>query len=342
MRLRALAAISVISGCATLAGEAGDLDAVRPNAAAGPFRALTRDELDTTKPPAVLRQKAAEYGEAGVLALDATAFGSTALYVAATLPAGPGIYRFVAPDARSFLQPDPATPVLAVSAAWEGGAVGGPNVVRRGDEVWIYYSGAGGIGLARSPDGITFEKHDGPVLDANGASAWEGGDAPASPAFLELAADDLRLFYEAGSRIGEARSSDGVVWERLGEPVLEPAPPAGDEEPFDSVAVGDPEATLARSAEGRRIVRVYYAGSDSQGGSSIGLAARYAADGPLQRAPVPAFASVRNPFGPALVRWEGLSLLFFTQRAGSSPSDDYPAVGVAVAPATTRLPPPTP
>jgi hypothetical protein len=327
--------------CATLASEAGDSDAVRPNAGAGPFRVVTDDELGTATAPYVLRLKAPAYREPSALAQGAGTPGEVALYAVAEISGVHGIYRFVAPDGRSFGPAEPSTAVIAPTEPWEGALLSDPEIVRIGGEIWIYYAAEGGIGLARSSDGVTFEKLAAPVL-APASGGWDDGATPSSPGHLELRPGEHRLFYAAMGAIGEARSPDGLAWERLSEPVLEPAPAAPDDPPFDEAAVGDPEPVLAESAEGRRIVRVYYSGSSADGGGAIGLAARFGDSGPLERAALPALSTPRRPRDPALLPLGEVSLLYFTQQAGSGAAQDYPALALAVAPATFVLPSPEP
>lgn len=339
MKRRTLLLSLIVPCCATLASEAGDSDAVRPNAGAGPFRLVTDDELGTATAPYLLRQKAPAYREPSALALDDGKPGSTALYAVAEISGAHGIYRFVATDGRSFGPADPSAAVIAPSESWEGALLSDPEVARVGSEIWIYYASEGGIGLARSSDGVTFEKLPGPVL-ATASGGWDDGATPSSPGHLELRPGEHRLFYAALGSIGEARSPDGLVWERLAEPVLEPAPPAPDDPPFDEAAVSDPEPVLAHSAEGRRIVRVYYAGTSAEGGGAVGLAARFGDSGPLDRAALPALSTSRRPRDPALLPLGELSLLYFTQQAGAGAAQDYPALALAVAPATLVLPSP--
>ncbi len=222
--------------------------------------------------------------------------------------------------------------MLAPSEAWEGGVVGEASVARVGSEVWLAYSGAGGIGLSRSTDGQTFVKDPDPVLTPGGG-AWEAGEAPHAPALLVLPSGEVRLFYAAAERIGEARSSGDGAFQRIGsEPVLEPG---GTE--FDGKAVGDPEAWLSESAEGRRVVRVYYTATASDDTTSVGVSARYGNDGLLQPAAAPSLSGPRGPHAPAVLPRASLTLLFVTQRAGSSDSQDYPAIAAGVAPATVDL-----
>jgi hypothetical protein len=334
-----LASAVVALGCATLATEAGDEGSPRPNAHAGPFRYLRSDEVDNFDSPYVLKKSLANFREATALDLDESgALGDSAIYAVALLASKPGIYRFLASDGRSFSEaPTPSTPVLAATEAWEGTALDTPEVARVGGEIFLYYSADGGIGLARSSDGVSFTKEPAPVLDAGGP-AWENGGTPRAPAFVEVSPGDYRLFYEVADRIGEARSSDGISWQRMGDaPVLEPAPIGDPADPaFDSSHVGDPDAWVAVTPEGRRVTRVYYAGSRADGESGIGLAARYADDGLLTRAPAPALTGPRKPHAPSVLAYRGLTLLFVTQDA--STSDDYPAVAAGIAPATASIP----
>lgn len=318
-------------GCATLASEAGDDDAVRPNNLAGPFRYLVRPEL-ASNAPYTLRRRSVDHRDATLLPLDGE---RVALYAAANVGGVSGIYRFIAEDGRSFIeQPDPQDPVLAAREAWEGATLEAPSVLRVGAEVWLAYAGTDGIGIARSSDGVTFTNATTPVLSTQGGSAWEAGATPQGPALTMLGASDFRLFYGAGGSIGEATSSDGLGWTRTGAPVLEPS--AG--EAFDAAGVSDPEPWLAKTAEGRRVLRLYYAGRDAAGVTGIGLAARYADSGAMQKNPQPALSGPRLPRAPAVLPRDGYTLLFITQRAGSADDEAFPALAVGIAPATLRLP----
>lgn len=74
--------------------------------------------------------------------------------------------------------------------------------------------GLGAIGLATSADGLTWTKHDGPVLEA--AVDWERHSLD-RPRVVD-ASDGLVMVY-AGGRLterGVAWSSDGVRWARAG------------------------------------------------------------------------------------------------------------------------------
>jgi hypothetical protein len=217
-----------------------------------------------------------------------------------------------------------------VSEPWEGAALDAPDIVKVGGEIWLFYSAEGGIGAATSSDGFSFAKLPGPLLGP-ATSGWDAGLVPRAPSVLAVAGE-YRMFYEAGGRIGEARSVDGQTWERLTEPVLEPVPVDPDEPAFDSGTIGDPEAWLATNAEGKAITRVYYTGRAPDGTTAIGMGARFGNSGTLTRAVAPAFAGQRGPYAPAILAFDGFTLLYLTERAGLSDDTDYPAVAAAVAP----------
>ncbi len=349
--MRILQALTLLGGvaaslrCATLAADAGDIDAVRPNAHAGPFRPLKAGELanGVGVAPYPLSSDSRRFRSPSVVDLaQSGAPGATALYALADQEGTSGVYRFLGPDARSFGKlSEPSEPVLSATDAWEGAAIEDPSAHRVGDEIWLVYAGSEGIGLARSSDGIHFDKAPGPVLDASGAPPWEGDDAPRAPCLLVLGEADLRLFYAAGGRIGEARSSDGVSWQRLADgPVLEPAGGPGFDAGgvFDQTAVGDPWALAATTAEGRRLTRVYYAGSASDGRAGIGLAARFADEGPLERAVGPVFPADLDARSPSVLAFASLTLLYVSELAGTGDNEAFPAIAVGVAPATLAIP----
>jgi len=342
------------AACATLADAETGGDNL-PNAAAGPFRALRSDEVGNLRSaPNVLVDDETFPRDPAILDADGdpstpAVFG----YFAVTPhdgmsdpdPAAPprAIVRYSAADGRSFDRS--ATTVLTPQEPWEGSIIGAPAVVRVGDEVFLYYMAQGGIGLARSSDGVTFTKAAGPVLGP-APIGWDAGRVPSSPGVVRLDDGSLRMFYQvagdgAEQRIGEARSDDGLTWERVGNAaVLAPRADVNPEDPFyDGVAVGSPLPVLAKSPEGRPSLRVYYGARDVLGRLSIGLAARHdAASGPLERAVSPVFGGSLGPTEPCVVVRPGYSLLWVTQLEGSTKSEQIPAVAAAVSPADATLP----
>jgi hypothetical protein len=352
--LSPLAALIALPACATIPESAGGGDSL-PSANAGPFRAIVAAELGTFRSAPNGLEDDRDYGrDPAVIRADDSASSMAVFgYVGAASGASPTtttptstIARYGAPDGRTFDTSDLV--VLTADQPWEGGAMGAPAVIRAGGEILLYYAAAGGIGLARGTDGMSFTKVEGPVL-APDPSGWEHGAPPASPGVLQLPDGSFRMFYEVAlaagrSAIGEAKSDDGVHWTRAGKgPALAPA--GGDADaataPYDGASVGSPFPATATSAEGRTILRVYYGAIDGSGNRSIGLAARYGTDGPLQRAVSPVFGktSTLGPREPCVVSFGDVAILYVTQSAGTT--DATPVVAEAVTPATATLPPPT-
>ncbi|APR77845.1 Beta-galactosidase [Minicystis rosea] len=356
MRLASLAFFLALSSCATIpeppGGEVG-----LPTAGAGPFRALAVGELGQSRSaPNALTDSRGFARDIAVIDLDGKPDTyDVAGFVAASVkengvdpePDSPtrAIVRYGAIDARSFDRS--AAVVLTPDASWEGGVVSGPAIVRVGTELFLYYAAAGGIGLARGDaQGTSFTKMDGPVL-APVTGGWEAGAVPRSPGVVRLDDGSFRLFYEVplpngGSAIGEAKSSDGSSFVRIGDaPVLSPASSASDagDPPIDGASVGGPFPMLATSNVGEPILRVYYGAVDAAGKQTIGLAARYGVDGPLLRAAAPVYGTGKalQPREPCVVAFTGFALLFTTQQ--SSTTDEDPVIGAALAPATAALPP---
>lgn len=336
----------LLCSCGALPESSPPDDSV-PNANAGPFRALAADEVGNSRvAPNVLTDTRGYARDVAVIDLDGdpgtydvAGFFAAAVQEedgAAPTPSSPtrAIVRYDAVDGRSFDRT--ARVVLTLDAPWEGNVAAAPAVVRVGSELFLYYAAAGGIGLARgaAPE-MSFTKVEGPVLGP-ALEGWEQGRPPKSPGVARLHDGSFRMFYEVelpsgGSAVGEARSSDGVSWTRLGvAPVLAPS---GAQDP------GGPFPVPARSAEGRDLLRVYYGAVDRQGHKTIGLAARWGRDGPLQHAAAPVFGTgeQRGPSEPCVVVYPGFALLFVTQT--TSALDQRPAVAAGVAPSNATLPP---
>jgi hypothetical protein len=329
--------------CATIGGEgAGDRDL--PTSGVGPFRKLETGEVPGTA-PFVLDDKLAEYRDpSALLAPD----GSVILHAVARDKAGADvIVRTRAPDAVSFhgtREDSGHTPrvVLAPALPWEGPALSGPSALLRGGETWLYYAGTGGIGLARSTDGFTFTREPSPVLTAaTPPVAWET-TAPRAPSVIVLPGGELRMFYAAGNSIGEARSTDGVRFERVGTtPVLAPRPPSdvplqkGEKPAFDRGAVADPFASVRITPAGRLHVRVLYTGYAAAPGASdsaIGFAARYGDTGPLEANALAVYAVGRGERAPVFVEIGRRSFLYVEQDVvtlGTDPKRRALAAGVA-------------
>ncbi|MBX3185626.1 MAG: hypothetical protein KF819_01370 [Labilithrix sp.] len=352
MTTRAFASLALLVAACSSTGAEGVGDRNLPTAAMGPFRKLAAEEVRGIA-PFVFDDRVALYREPAALAEG----DDTILYAVARAEGRDVIVRTRASDGRSFFgttgdfgKVPPV--VLAPDAAWEGDALSGPFVVRASGELLLYYAAAGGIGLARSTDGLVFRKEPAPILTRDPASAWETTEVRA-PSVYVLPDGRVRLLYASGGSIGEAESADGVSFRRVDpvpstpaiEPVLAPAPPAppgsllpNEKPPFDTASVGDPCVVLRTTPVGRLHVRVLYTGADASGASAIGFAARYGDAGPLSRQPSPVYSVGAHEAAPAVVERSDGTFLYVHQDRRVDERLTYTAIAAAFSPATIKLP----
>jgi predicted GH43/DUF377 family glycosyl hydrolase len=103
-----------------------------------------------------------------------------------------------------------------------------PQPTGDGSELWMYYVGADGtqgangvrverIGLARSRDGLTWQRLPAPVVDAGSAAEPDSSQA-ASPSVLRSGSGFHMWYgaYDGVHRIAYATSPDGVGWTKHG------------------------------------------------------------------------------------------------------------------------------
>jgi len=137
------------------------------------------------------------------------------------------------------LSPDPAT--------WEGRYIAANGAALLVDgQFWYWYVGGSmelpRLGLARSQDGRAWSKGRRPVLDPGPRGSWDERGV-ADPYVIRFG-QYFYLFYlgqdrARRQRLGLARSTDGVRWEKLRtNPVLEPGEDGG----FDEQGLGEPAA----------------------------------------------------------------------------------------------------
>lgn len=355
-RARAIAiggALGLLAACSTL-GSDGQGDLGLPTAGVGPFRRLAAGEVPGIAP--FVLDGEGGYREPAVLGDDPRE-PRVWLFAGAVgkgddgVPKGPVIVRTYATDGRSFAGSG-APPgrgaglALAPSEPWEGGVVGSPFALRVGAEVWLFYAGAGGVGLARAPSpSAPFVKDSAPVLDARGAAPWERG-APAAPtAYVE--GGRVHLFYSSGGYLGEAVSDlSARTFTRVDadpstpalDPALGPSPRVdpstlapGEKPPFDEAGVADPCVSVrdTPAAATRVHVRVLYTGLAAAGTTAIGFAARYGHEGPLTRQPLAVYAAKGKERAPALLDLGERGYLYFTEPRSS---DGREAIGAGFAP----------
>ncbi|HEX7664137.1 MAG TPA: hypothetical protein VF407_06500, partial [Polyangiaceae bacterium] len=324
--------VAVLGGCATL-GNVTSTDEALPAAGVGPFRKLSQSE-ELGLPPYVLDDKASMYREPAALALDpadetgASPSVRVALYLVVRSKTGADVIaRTHADDARSFYGAaldfgHSPVQVLAADQAWEGADLAGPSALANGGAIYLYYAGSGGIGVATSTDGFTFTKQSGPILAPDASATWETA-VPHAPSVAILPSGEFRMLYGAGTCIGEATSTDGVHFTRIGTspllcPSTTPPPPVADgatPTPTDLGGVDDPVLTPRLTPAGRLQYRVLYTEysapvGDPSRSSAIGYAARYGDSGPLVKNAAPVYAVGKNERAPAFFQWQTGSMLY--------------------------------
>jgi predicted GH43/DUF377 family glycosyl hydrolase len=162
------------------------------------------------------------------------------------------------------LSPDPQT--------WEGSYIAANGAALfHAKQIWYWYVAGPeerpSLGLARSPDVHTWRKEPGPVLEPGPYGSWDERGV-ADPYVIRI--DPYFYLYYLGQdrarrqRLGVARSSDGIRWERFrGNPILEP----GDIGAFDEAGLGEPAVWNSQG-----FYWMLYTGLDPEMGRRLGLA----------------------------------------------------------------------
>ena len=161
-----------------------------------------------------------------------------------------------------------AAPVITRGAAadFDSADALNPSVIRRGAQLWNYYSGFDGktwhTGLAVSTDGLQWTKR-GKVLSPD-PTTWEGNYIAANGAAIEWNGQ-IFYYYQANSvpQIGLARSSDGLQFTKLPQPILPPGPRGS----WDERGVADPYVIALNGK-----LYLYYLGQDRARRQRLGVA----------------------------------------------------------------------
>lgn len=135
------------------------------------------------------------------------------------------------------------------AGTWERGAiVANGSAIDVNGSVFYYYQAGDPveIGLARSKDGLSWQRNGGPVLPVGPWESWDERGV-ADPDVIRLG-DSFYMFYlgmdrARRQRLGVAESRDGVNWFKLrSNPILE----LGDYGAFDENGLGEPAVWAAR------------------------------------------------------------------------------------------------
>ena len=136
-------------------------------------------------------------------------------------------------------------------AKWEGSYIAANGAAMQSGPQWLYWYVAGPmerpvIGVAHSSDAQRWTKLASPVLEPGPYMSWDE-DGVADP-YVIRAGSWYYLYYlgqdrARRQRLGVARSTDGVHWEKLrSNPVMEP----GEAGSFDERGLGEPAVWSAR------------------------------------------------------------------------------------------------
>jgi predicted GH43/DUF377 family glycosyl hydrolase len=162
------------------------------------------------------------------------------------------------------LSPDPST--------WEGAYIAANGAAFSTDAGFLYWYHSGprelpSIGFARSADGRAWTRHPKPVLAPGPRGSWDERGV-ADPDVIRIGS--VFYLYFLGQdrarrqRLGVARSSDGVRWEKLRtNPVLE----LGAYGEFDERGLGEPAVWQAKGT-----YWMLYTGRDANEHRRLGLA----------------------------------------------------------------------
>lgn len=157
-------------------------------------------------------------------------------------------------EAQPVLEPGPR-------GSWDERGVADPYVIRRGEWLYLYYTGMDRaqrqrLGVARSRDGIDWRKSlDNPILDIGGHEEWDEGGL-GEPAVWTSHGVYWMLYtgraWDEKRRIGLAQSRDGIHWTKMRDQVF-----AGSFA-WDSAVICDPTVDVRNPSA----VRVWFGGGD--------------------------------------------------------------------------------
>ncbi len=164
-------------------------------------------------------------------------------------------------DGRNWMRQGEAVVPVGPRGSFDERAVADPYAIRAGDWFYLFYLGQNrarrqSIGLARSRDGISWEKlRANPILEPGGPGSFDENGV-GEPAVWTSGGAWWMLYTgrakDERRRLGLARSSDGVRWERVPEFTV------SGEQPWDSQVICDPAVEMIPEGS----VRVWFGGGD--------------------------------------------------------------------------------
>jgi hypothetical protein len=199
---------------------------------------------------------------------------------------GSAIRHALSTDRGATFEPS-ADPVLEPGAAWEGGWVGSPSVVRFEGATWLFYEGGprAGVGAARIESGHATRVSEGPIASPESVTDppfWRAVREVGAP-YAVVAGSALRVYFtgrgiegadarvggvvapaDENDSIGLTASLDGETWR------LHPAGPVLARVTNLRTYLGEREAAVRLFAGGG--AEITFVAADASGASPNGLA----------------------------------------------------------------------
>lgn len=266
--MRAAAALVLLTGCGLgWIDGVDDRTAGLPTSGAGPYRRLEVDDNTPALEPVVVGDRTAILADPTALARDGGGIRVWYTKIADGAPTAPEIDYAELPSSHDVPDVGPMR-VVAADQAWEAGGVASPSVVADGDELVMYYQAGGAspsIGVARSPDGVTWTKTGAPVL--------AGAFSPSAVivdgvTWLFVERPDLPGIWRAVDTGGGAFMFDAA-------PVVTARPELA--KAFDRATVSDPFALAVTLRDGTTRIHLWFVGTtfDPANQPAIGYAGSF-------------------------------------------------------------------
>jgi predicted GH43/DUF377 family glycosyl hydrolase len=164
-------------------------------------------------------------------------------------------------DGKNWIRHGEAVVPLGPRGSFDERGVADPDVIRRGDYFYLFYLGQDRarrqrLGVARSRDGVIWEKlRSNPVLELGAAGAFDENGL-GEPAVWTSGGSYWMLYTgrdrSEHRRMGLARSTDGVHWQRDSS-----FAPVGGDQSWNREVLCDPSIEMSGDS-----IRVWFGGGD--------------------------------------------------------------------------------
>ena len=213
--------------------------------------------------------------------------------------------------------------VFEAENAWEEQVVGSPNVVAFGGTYLMFYLGGNGtpaVGLARSDDGINWQREPEPVFEPSAVIAspavvvWNG---VYHMYYARLEPDEDGVLESVA--VDHVTSRDGLDW---GEPENTLSTGTGcigdsgaEVRCWDAVTVGSPGARVSTTPTGRQVLDLWYSGGLGSN-TNIGFAGSFDGEHFSRYALNPVLADGGPESGAHVMFYEGRLRMYYSDEYG--------------------------